>query len=803
LHFEKMPELPVGTVTFLFTDIEGSTRLLSDLGDRYADVLAQHRRVFKNAIEQHGGVVVDTQGDAFFVAFARASDAVAAAAEAQRELQIPVRIGIHTGEPTVADEGYVGLDVHKAARICSAGHGGQVLVSSTTAELLGSELLDLGEHRLKDLSAPERLFQLGEAEFPPLRSLYRTNLPVQAMPLVGREREIGEVLVRLRERRLVTLTGPGGVGKTRLALQAAAEASTSFPDGVFFVGLQALRDRELVLPAVAKTLGADEDLATWIGDRELLLILDNLEQIVDCAPDLGELISQTPRLRLLCTSREPLRIRAESEFAVEPLTGDDGVELFRQRATDSEPPEAVRAICARLDGLPLAIELAAARTRVLAPPALLERLDRALPILVHGPRDASAGGRTLRATIEWSYDLLDDAERTVFSRLAVFAGGCTLQEAEQVAKASLEKLESLLEKAMLRRTGDRYSMLQVVREFALERLRESREVDIRMNLFADLLLADEEEELPRDDLDNWRALVDWGVSKGEPDTAMRLARLGRRFRPKPAELLFWAYRALEERGPKASPAAQGRLLSVIAVNHMFRSEFDTAVDAGEHAGEIFREAGDEEGLEDTLSMLGGSLKHLGRNEEAERVLREALEVSLALGPRGSPWAALHALGELERDRGNLVAARDLLERAVAASKERGEWEHDHESIRHGLGDLALDEGRPDEACVWYLDALAMAREHDAFYTTVHCVAGLAAAAAVEKRLERAADLWAAKERYSELRGAEIGATERERYLNCLSAVPRELLAAARDRWEDATPAAIEEAALASGSGDDA
>jgi predicted ATPase len=566
-----MPELPTGTVTFLFTDIEGSTSLLEELGDRYPDVLADHRRVLRAAFAAHGGVEVDTQGDSFFVAFPRASDALAAAEEGRRELGIPVRMGLHTGEPVLADGGYVGIDVHRAARICSAGHGGQVLVSSTTAELLDCELLDLGEHRLKDLSAPERLFQLGEAEFPPLRTLYRTNLPVQATPLVGREREIGEVLVGLRERRLVTLTGPGGVGKTRIALQAAAEASTSFPAGVFFVGLQALRDRELVLPAVAKTLRADEDLAAWIGDRELLLVLDNLEQIVDCAPDLAELISRTPRLRLLCTSREPLRIQSESEYAVEPLLDDEGVELFRQRAIDSEPADAVRAICARLDGLPLAIELAAARTRVLAPPALLERLDRALPILTHGPRDASAGGRTLRATIEWSYDLLDDAERTLFSRLAIFAGGCTLEEAEHVAAASLETVESLLEKAMLRRAGDRYSMLHVVREFALERLRESGEIDVRMNLFADLLLADDEEELPRDDLDNWRALVDWGVSKGEPDTAMRLARLGRTFRPEPSELLFWAYRALEERGSEASRAAQGRLLSVVALCHAVSS----------------------------------------------------------------------------------------------------------------------------------------------------------------------------------------------------------------------------------------
>ncbi len=794
-----MAELPTGTVTFLCTDIEGSTKLLEQLGDRYAEALAEHRRVLRAAFANHSGVEVDTQGDAFFVAFQRASDALLAAEEAQLALQLPVRMGLHTGEPRLTDGGYVGIDVHRAARICAVAHGGQIVVSETTRRLLvGDDLRDLGEHRLKDLAAPERLFQLSGGEFPPLRSLYRTNLPVQATPLVGREHEVSQVLERLGERRLVTLTGPGGVGKTRLALQAAAEASDQFPDGAFFVALQAVRERELTMPAVAKTLGADEDLGKWIGTRELLLVLDNLEQVVDCGSDLAGLLSQAPRLRLLCTSREPLRIYGESEFAVEPLLADEGVELFRQRATDSEPAEAVRAICVRLDGLPLAIELAAARTRVLAPSALLERLDRALPLLAHGPRDASAGGRTLRATIEWSYALLDATERTLFARLAVFAGGCTLDEAEQVADASLETLESLLEKAMLRRSGDRYSMLQVIREFALERLREDGEVDERMNLFAELLLVAEDEESLREDLDNWRALVDWGVSRAEADTAMRLARLGRKFRPEPAEALFWGYRALQERGSDASPAARARLLGTIALFHLFRGEFDAGVAANERAAEIFRQVGDEVGLQDALTSLGGTLKHLGRIEEAERMLGEALEVSLALGPHGSAWAALHALGELERDRGNLVAARELLERAVAACKEGDRWEHDHSSIRHGLGDLALEEGDFDEARGWYLEALAVAREDDAFYSTVHCVAGLAAVAAVEDRLEKAAGLWAAMERYSELRGVEIGATERQRYLSRLAVVPRELIAAAEDEWRNATVAAVEEAALAEG-----
>jgi len=787
-----MRELPRGTVTFLFTDIEGSTRLLQELGDDYVEALSEHRRVLREAFERHGGVEVDTQGDAFFVAFAEAKDALAAAEEGQRALSGPirVRIGLHTGEPEVTEEGYVGLDVHRAARICAAGHGGQVVLSQTTRDLVDAEVRDLGDHRLKDLSAPERLFQLGSGKFPALRTLYRTNLPVQTTPLVGREREVSEVVERLEAARLVTLTGPGGVGKTRLAVQSAAEANDRFPDGVYFVGLQVIREPGLVLPAVAKALDAGDDLASWIAAKELLLVLDNLEQVVTCGPALAELLAQAPRLRVLCTSREPLRVYGESEYVVNPLLDEEGVELFRQRAIDSEPAEAVRAICARLDGLPLAIELAAARARVLAPPDLLARLDRALPLLSHGSRDGSARGRTLRATIEWSYDLLEPDERTVFNRLAVFAGGCTLEEAEHVADASLEAIESLLEKAMLRRSGERYSMLHVVREFALERFREIDEVDARMGLLADLVLADDLEV--RQDLDNWRALVDWGITRADADRALLLARAGTRFRPKPTEMLSWAYRALEERGSEASPLARGRLLAHIAINHLFRGEFEESVVAEEQAIEIFRELDDADRLRGSLTRLGSILNALGRDEDAELALREALEVAASLG-REDIAPTLHTLGELERDRGNLAKAQQLLERALAAAKEAGT---EDAFIRHGLGDLALEEGKPSVARARYLEALEIERAKDNFSSTVHCVAGLAAVAAVEGRYDEAAGLWAATERYCELRGAELGPFERERYLARLAVVPPELLTAARARWKEATAAAVEATAAA-------
>jgi class 3 adenylate cyclase len=331
-----MRQLPTGTVTFLFTDIEGSTRLLHELGERYADVLVEHRRVLREAFERHGGAEVDTQGDAFFVAFHRASDALAAAAEAQRALAagpVRVRMGVHTGEPVVTSEGYVGVDVHKGARIAAAGHGGQVLVSEQTARLIQPSnsllLTDLGAHRLKDLTAPERLYQLGEREFPPLRTLNQTNLPVQPTPFLGRERELAELveLVQRDEVRLLTLTGPGGTGKTRLALQAAAELADAFADGVFLVTLAPVSDPELVLPTIAQTLGVREQAAERLtetlkrelAEKQLLLLLDNFEQVEAAASLVADLLASVRRLKVVATSRAPLHIAAEHEYAVSPL----------------------------------------------------------------------------------------------------------------------------------------------------------------------------------------------------------------------------------------------------------------------------------------------------------------------------------------------------------------------------------------------------------------------------------------------------------------------------------------------------
>jgi len=538
-------DLPSGTVTFLFTDVEGSTKLLHELGaEGYADALAEHRRVVREACASEGGVEVDTQGDAFFFAFPTAPGALAAAeafSDALAEGPIQVRVGLHTGTPLLAEEGYVGGDVHRAARIAAVGHGGQVLVSASTAQLVEADLVDLGEHRLKDLSAPERIYQLGEGDFPALKSLYRTNLPVPATPFLGRERELHEVVELLAgdDARLLTLTGPGGTGKTRLALQAAGLASESYPDGVFWIPLAPLRDPALVLASAAQTLGSKNGLAEHIADKRMLCLFDNFEQVVDAAPDLAELVGSCPNLDVLVTSRERLRISGERTYPVPPLAERDGEALFltRARAVDPgfAPSEAVRELCLRLDELPLAIELAAARTALFSPEQLLARLSQRLDLL-KGERDADPRQQTLRATIEWSYDLLSEDEQRLFARLAVFAGGCTYEAAEEIAGADPDTLQSLLDKSLLRKRdsklGPRYWMLETIREYADEKLQESGEADELRRRHAEyfLDLAEEGTFIVMDaawvdrvdaDVDNVRAALDFAAATAETQRVLR------------------------------------------------------------------------------------------------------------------------------------------------------------------------------------------------------------------------------------------------------------------------------------------
>jgi predicted ATPase len=407
-------------------------------------------------------------------------------------------VGIHTGTPLVGEEGYIGHDVHRAARIAASGHGGQVLASASTAALLDTDLIDLGEHRLKDLRAPERVFQLRGAEFPPLKSLYKTNLPIPATAFLGRQREVGEVVELLQrdDSRLVSLTGPGGTGKTRLALEAAAAAAEHFPDGVWWVALAPLRDPSMLPATVAQALEVDEhpersvtaSVAASLVDKQTLLVVDNCEHLLDAVSEfVRELVDACPRLVVACSSRERLGLRAEHVFPVPPMTGAEAEVLFAERARAVEPgfvsDEDVSAICAALDELPLAVELAAARVRSLSTAALRERLVERLSFLSSSDRDRDERQRTLEATIAWSYDLLDDDERRAMRALSVFAGGSTLEAAAEVANADLELVESLLDKSLLRHSiddaqQDRYWMLETIREYAAARLEEHGEAEV-------------------------------------------------------------------------------------------------------------------------------------------------------------------------------------------------------------------------------------------------------------------------------------------------------------------------------------
>jgi predicted ATPase len=639
-------ELPTGTVTFLFTDIEGSTRLLQELGDGYAEVLAEHRRILREAWQDHDGAEVDTQGDAFFVAFSRATAAVEAAAQAQTALAggpVKVRMGLHTGEPARGEEGYVGFDVHRAARIAAAGHGGQVLLSQATADLAGVQVRDLGLHRLKDLSAPERLFQLGTDQFPPLKTLHETNLPVPATPFLGREQEVDQV-ARLLQRpdvRLVTLTGPGGSGKTRLALQAAAAAGDDYDHGVWWVPLSSLVDPVLVDAAASQALGSDDRLAETVGDKRLLLVLDNFEHLVDAAPNVAETIVSCPHLTVLVTSREPLHVDGEWEFAVDPMREREAVALFLQRATavrsDFSANGEINEICRRLDCLPLAIELAAARVKVLALPALLERLEQRLPLLAGGSRSAPGRQRTLRATIAWSYELLAPEEQATFARFAVFAGGCTLDAAEEICGADLDAIGSLVDKSLVRHSGDRYWMLQTIREYAGEVLEESGEAEAVRDRHAEHYMAVAEladakrlEQSPRTlkpENDNLRAALDH-LQGRSPSQYLQLAgALGPFWDAtsqfsEGAQRLEVALASARDEGPKTA-----RALAHLGGFESLRGQFSLGARRLEEAIEIWRAVGDETRLWEAQHDLGWSLYRAGDNSRALEVFEQSLELA--------------------------------------------------------------------------------------------------------------------------------------------------------------------------------
>ena len=678
--------LPTGTLTFFFSDIEGSTKLVSRLGPDFKPVLERHHALLRDAIVSRGGTEVRTVGDAFFVVFPTADDAVGAAVDAQRALarepwpesaSVRVRIGMHTGSAVLGGDDYVGVDVHLAARIAGAGHGGQIVVSNATKEQVHDRAItfrDLGEHRLKDVGTI-RVWQAGAAElpdaFPPLASLEPiVSLPPQVTSFVGREREVAELKALLREQRLVTLTGPGGTGKTRLSLKVATDLAGEFRDGVYFVPLAPITDAALVPSTIAEALGVPEDpgrpiltvVTERLRDRNTLLVLDNFEQLVSAAPLVGDLLGAAKALRCLASSRESLRVYGEQEYPVPVLDADDAVALFGQRARAVRPAftlteesaKTVRAICERLDRLPLAIELAAARAKLFTPEQLLARLEHSLAFLATGSRDRPERQRTLRGAIAWSHDLLGESERLLLRRVSVFSGGIPFDAIGPVCDPDgtlgsdpLDAAASLVDKSLLLRSdlGDepRLGMLVTIREFGLEQLETSGEAGAvrrrHATYFRNVAEAVEAEFVgPRPapaldaaerDIDNLRAAMDWSCESGEPDAGLRIGAAVWRFwqqRSHLAEGRAWLERLLPLPAAAAPTRLRARGLTALGGVAYWQGDFGRAREAYEEALRIFESLPDRSDLADALYNLAFIEIIAGAPVKA----RELLERSLGL-----------------------------------------------------------------------------------------------------------------------------------------------------------------------------
>jgi predicted ATPase len=783
-------ELPTGTVTFLFTDVEGSTRLLHELGaEAYAAALAEHRGIVREACAEQGGVEVDTQGDAFFVAFPTAPGALEAAAQIRERLAgrpIRVRMGLHTGTPLLTDEGYAGTDVNRAARIAASASGGQIVVSESTRALLtAGDFLDLGRHRFKDLAAAERVYQLGSQEFPPLGSLPETNLPVPATPFLGRKEELASVVTHLGapDVRLLTLTGAGGSGKTRLALQSAAEVAERFPGGVSWISLSPLTDASLVVPSVVQVLGAqdvpegrlDLALAERVSRGRVLVLVDNCEHLLPGVAQPIAAMRDVPGVTVLATSRERLQLQGEQVFGVPPLSETDGVRLFVSRSTavgaQVSATAEVEELCERLDQLPLALELAAARTVLFSPRQLLDRLGERLDLL-KGSRDVDPRQQTLRATIEWSHELLSPDERQLLRGLAVFRGGCTFEAAEAVCDADPDTLQALLDKSLVRRREDdgerRYWMLETIREYALERLEESGEGGQICRRHATHYAGDpldvERWWLPNEpqtpkllgrlnrELANVRGALDWAHETRSPlelDLAFLYQRGDAVFPPEGLQRLE---AALANPTPQR-PRLRAHALLTCGLFAFRVGDLDIARRYDENALRLYRDVGDEFGEHLALVQLGIVAGYRGDESEEARLFDEVAERARRSGDPLRRAMSLNYQGARAFSAGNREEARKLFEQSLHLSASLGPYAV---ALAHlSLTDLAIVEGRFDDAvraCAAGLEILVRlgGRQRDIWAA----LAGSARALGGTNELEAAVRLHAAFVAWREARGQE-------------------------------------------------
>jgi predicted ATPase/class 3 adenylate cyclase len=805
-------ELPTGTVTFLFTDIEGSTRLLQDLGDRYLAVRDEHAAILRQAIRDGDGVEVGTEGDSFFAAFPSPVAAVQAAVAAQRGLAahrwptgfpVRVRMGLHTGEGMLGGDDYAGIDVNRSARIAGAAHGGQVIVSDATKGLVadalpeGTSLRDLGEHRLKDLNLPIHLHDLViaglPADFPPPRTLDARpgNLPPQLTSFVGREDETAEAIRLLTRTRLLTLTGAGGTGKSRLALQVAAELLPEYADGAFFVDLSSVTDPALVPAVVARALRVPEvpgrpvlqAVRDHLRDKELLLLVDNFEQVAEAGPVVEELLTTAPRIKVLVTSRVALALRGEQELVVPPLDLPDpdqlpeldilgrseAVRLFVERAKTVQPgfrlteqnAPAVAEICARLDGLPLAIELAATRTKVLTPEQILPRLQQSLTLLTTGARTLPDRQRTLRGAIAWSHDLLDAAERRLFARLSVFTGGWSLESAEAVCDPAalgldaLDGMASLVNQSLIRRTETagqvRFSMLATIREFGREQLAadgDLQQVRRRHAVhFLSLAVAaephltglDQGEWLDRCDREhaNIRAALRWAIEAGETDRAMEAAGALWRFwqqRGHLAEGRRWLEEILTLPQAQEPTAARAKALTGAGGIAWWQEDIEAAHGFYEEALAIERQLGDPARIADALYNQAFVAAAEGDFDGAFRRFEESLALFRRAGDESGVARADWMIVIRDLVAGNWDRPVATAEETVATWRRIGDRFH----LGDGLVWLAVvfaRAGRPADARSVMREALALFREVDSPMGIVSVILGLSYLARWEQRFQ--------------------------------------------------------------------